>query len=250
MKLKLIILILSFITGSATSFANCTECEKANKLYANGNYMEAAQIFQSLVDRGYSAPNLYYNLGNAYYKSGEIAKAILNFEKAIKLNPLFEDAKFNLNIANQLITDEVFEQQKIPVLDDILGYVRKFNPDFWAVWASVFSFLSFLTVVGYIFGKSKFFRMYSFIAFFVLIAATIFFWLTAADVHHFRKQTYAIIMDEEVSINSEPKEDSKVLFVIHSGSKVKVLSESSEFFKIQIPDGSQGWIAKAKIEII
>ena len=119
----------------------------AERYYADANYDSAAMAYQKVLDEGYHSAELYYNLGNSFYKQNQIPSAILYYEKAKKLAPTDEDIVYNLGIANSMIADKI---EKVPVLfyQHWWDYFYNlFDADTWTI-ISLFAWLILLLFIG------------------------------------------------------------------------------------------------------
>ena len=220
--------------------------------YISGQWTESTRAWKSLEELGVVSPDLYYDLGNAYFKSGDYARAILYYERTLKSDPSFSDARFNLEFANGLIQDKI---------DDVLEFVLKswarklsyhFSSDTWAaISLSLFGLALALAVLFFI-GASSLLRrtgFYGGIAAILLSASS--YGLAQWQRHSFMKDDHAIIMVPVSSVKSSPSmESSKDLFVLHEGTKVRILDSVGEWKNISLSDGRQGWIRNNDMEII
>ena len=100
-------LLLGGWFGLATAAGEADLLQQANQLYSEGEYRQAADAYEQLLQEQGVAPELYYNLGNAYFKAGEVALSILNYERALRLNPRFDDARYNLQLAQERVIDNI-----------------------------------------------------------------------------------------------------------------------------------------------
>lgn len=223
--------------------------------YNDGNFEKAIELLEKEKNdykaKGLESADLYYNLGNAYFRNRDIAHALLNYERALLLNPGDRDTKHNIEYVSTFVED------KILIADDFflttwLSYLQhNFSANTWATIAVV----SFLLLIGclflFFFGKSITVKKTSFyvgIAMIVLvISSNIFTYRQKAEIEH---RTTAIIMAGSVSIKSSPDINSKELFILHSGTKVRITKEDRRWLEIEIADGNVGWIQRDALEII
>ena len=195
---------------------------------------------------------LYYNLGNSYFRSNMLGKAILNYERALRLDPTDADTKANLEYALSKTKDEVAENYEIFLVSWINVVVNIFRIDVWAK-IGVVSFVVLLLVVFVFLANSRrgvrktmlFFAVFSL---FVTIFANI------SALHLYNKMndaTQAIVMREEVSLKSTPDNSGTVLTKIHEGRKVKIVDDTmNEWKEIELEDGTLGWLQAGVIERI
>ena len=251
MKLKTAIVIVLagfYLTLSANPQA---DYEKANKAYMAGFYENAISIYERILENGVAAPDLYYNLGNAYFKIDDIPSAILNYERALKLDPGNEDYQYNLRVANNKIVD------KIDILPELF-YIRWWkglklllSPDGWAKLALLTFTLIFVTVAVFLLSSRMWARklIFSFGLLLLLInlISGIIAWQTYRDA---KDQKTAIIFTPTLPVKSSPDESSIDLFVIHEGLKVTVIDKIGDWQEIRIANGSKGWIKTGHIKPI
>jgi tetratricopeptide (TPR) repeat protein len=219
--------------------------EKANSEYAKGNYQNAIGLYKQIEDAGYEAPGLYYNLGNAWFKTNNYPSAILYYEKAKRLDPSDEDIEFNIKVANSKIID------KIDIVPELF-YNRWWKTIYslttsygWAVF-SILSLTLFLLLIGlYLFSGKMQIRKFCFYFSFLFLITT----LLALDFAFIQQKIVAnsneaIIFTPVVSVKSSPDANSIDLFVIHEGTKVEITDNIGDWSEIRIANKSKGWIKK------
>ena len=247
---KIFIYLLLAVTGITVSYGQET-LTQANEAYAQEDYIKAIELYeQTLKEQGVSS-DLYYNLGNAYYKHNEFAKAILNYERALLLNPGNEDARFNLDMANTHIVDKIDPVGRF-FLSVWIDSLRSFlSSNAWAVIGIVSFLLFLLGCYLYLFSKSVRAKKMGFfggiILFLVSIAANSFAWNLNEKMEN---RNEAIVFAPTVSVKSSPAESGTDLFVLHEGTKVVMLNKLGDWAEIKISDGNRGWLPLSSIEII
>ena len=224
------------------SFAQ-TAFEKANQLYKSGNFQEAIENYESLLATEKQSAEIYFNLGNCYYKLQQVAPAIYNFEKALLINPDDVDAKTNLEYAKKLKIDEIKEIPKVGFGKLLQDVTSKYSYDSWA-WTSVFiAFVFLLFFIGYYFSKKAIVKRTFFSGMFVLLIVI----LITVSAAIFEKNRYyndkpAIVFAEITMLKSEPKISGKTLFTLHEGTKVAILESRTNWKKVELSDETIGWI--------
>ena len=224
----------------------------ANDAYAQGLWADAADGYEMISDMGLESAPLYCNIGNAYYKYGNLPKAILNYERALKLDPSYEDAAANLELMNSMIQDRIDPVPPFFLTKWFKDISYLMPSDAWAVIAVVLFaltlglFLLFLlapTVAG---RRTGFFTG---IATLVLMAFA--FSFSVLQKNEYMNADKAIVMRPVTSVKSSPSSEStKDLFVLHEGTKVKVLDTVGSWNNIELADGRQGWLPAADLELI
>lgn len=225
--------------------------QEANSLYKAGSYKEAIKRYEDIVATGSVSSELFYNLGNCYYKLNSVAPSIYNYEKALKLDPLNEDAKNNLIFAKRLALDRIEELPK--------SVFQKFNDRFltiftyngWAIFSIVFSFITAILFLVYYFSKSplkkRFFFTTSLISLILLLLSII---ISFQQYNSSLKTVEAIVFAEEVSVKNEPTKRADEAFVLHEGTKVFVLDKVDNWNKIRLIDGKIGWLYTNEIQLL
>lgn len=223
----------------------------ADSAYINNDYATAIQIYESLLQSGESA-EVYYNLGNSYYKSGDIARAILNYERALLLKPGNEDIRANLEIVRSKTVDKIDVAPEIFFVSWTKSLINSISINAWARWGIAFFLLFIASLYFFIFSKHIKIKKIGFISGIVCLAFAICTNVFAA----YQKKTLAnrdtaIVISPSVTIQSTPNKNGTSLFILHEGSKVIIKDNSMKNWKeITIEDGKVGWIATSDIEII
>jgi tetratricopeptide (TPR) repeat protein len=244
-----LVMIMTFFSAHAAGEEQLVD--KGNKAYAAEKYADAIDAYKQVISQGYESPELYYNLGNAYFKANQVPSAILFFEKARRLDPGNEDIDFNLKVANNKIADKI---EPIPEL----FYVRwfhlltdSFSFDGWARIAVGFFLLGLIMGGGYYASRRLLLRKIGFwtalVSLGLFLLTTIFALTGYARFHH---QNEAIIFAPTITVKSSPNEKAIDLFVIHEGTKVKILDGIGSWLEIRIPNGSVGWLPATAVEKI
>ena len=220
--------------------------------YSDGRFSDASSAWTSIEESGQKSATLYYNLGNSWFKQGNYPKAILNYERALRLDPSYSDARYNLEFTNSFVQDKI---EPVPefILKSVakkVCYVMSSN-----AWATIFLVLfAAALVMGllYMLGASVGRRRIGFYCGIVLLlfsigALSFSVWQKSDSL----KSDTAIVMSPVSSVKSSPSSgSSKDLFVIHEGTKVTILDEVGSWKNISLADGRQGWIPSSDLEVI
>ena len=225
---------------------------KATDSYAAGEWEAALSTYKAIDKIGMESAALYCNIGSAYYKSSDIPHSILYFERALKLDPSYEDARYNLGVVSSLIKDKID-----PVPDFILASWAKsvcymLDSDLWAVSSLVFFALTIIFVLLFFFSISPAAKKASFglSIIFIIFSVGAFSFSVWQKNEYIRADT-AIVMTPVSSVKSSPSEDgSKDLFILHEGTKVNILDTVGDWRNIELADGRQGWVQSSDIEVI
>jgi tetratricopeptide (TPR) repeat protein len=225
--------------------------EQANSLYQQGKVAEARDLYESIVQNGYVSGDIYYNLGNAHYKTGNIAKAILSYERARRLMPSDEDLRHNLQLANLVITDRIEPAPRLFVWDywDGMKNMVSTRAATWLAY-SVFVVLM-LTWSMVVLARTYRLRKAGFLAG-VVTGLTLIGLLAVlfAKIADDRRTDEAIVLASITTIKNSPDSKSSDAFVLHAGVKIQIIDSVSDWVKIRLADGKVGWMEKAAAERI
>lgn len=225
--------------------------DSANTLYVNGDYDGATVLYDSILSRGYSSSKLYYNLGNAHFKSNRIGKAIVNYNRALELAPYDSDIEYNLDVANSYIKDRI---EAVPefVVRGWFRHIRSLlTSNMWAVVSLILFAGALACVLVYLLGQKKGVRKAGF--FTAIFAVVLFFVAVSFSVRQRRElvnASHGVVISSAVSVVSSPERSSKELFIIHEGTKVKITGHYGDWTEITIADGNKGWLLSESIEKI
>jgi uncharacterized membrane protein YiaA len=223
--------------------------DKGNYLYQKGRYEEAIKEYESvLVSKQHSA-ELYFNLGNCYYKLNKVAPAIYNYEKALVLNPNDAEIQNNLKFAQKMQIDEIKDIPTVGFSKMIHDFTSIFHYNTWA-WISIgISTLFLVFFIGYYFSQITLSKRIFFFGMFVLVFLLLISVSAAiSEKNHFENERPAIVFVEMTLVKSEPQKASNTVITLHEGTKVFVLEALDSWKKIQLTDGTEGWIEKTAIK--
>ena len=238
---------------SAAAFAQ-TDAQlwnSANDAYSMGQYESAYNDYKSIEQGGTHSYKLYYNMGNACYKMGEVGKAILYYEKALKLDPAGEDAKINLQIARLQTLDKIDVVPEF-ILATLIKDVRNaLSSNGWAYLAIAFLAVTAVLMLLFRFAPTTGQRKFSFVLACVVFLFAIISVLFAVNLRrNASSEDSAIVMVPVSNIKSAPNSTGNNLFILHEGTKVEILEEAGQWCRIEISDGRQGWMHKSDVEVI
>jgi tetratricopeptide (TPR) repeat protein len=221
---------------------------KANQLYTSGKYAEAVKTYEAIAGKGFDSFELYYNLGNALYKSNNITFSILNYERALKLSPTNEDARFNLEMAKRQVVDNI----------DLLpepGFLRWWHElinsrpaDSWATHTLVSFFLFLLLFALFLFATTIRNKQ---LTFWLAVVALTYSLLTFSFgssqrsklVHH----NSGVITERSVRMKGSPSETGTELFILHEGLSVQITDKLGDWIEIRLADGNKGWVKESSL---
>ena len=218
--------------------------KQGNEKYLNGEYELAVETYRSIVDSGYASAELYYNLGNAYYKSHNITLALVNYERAHILKPKDKDILHNLEVAREFVVDRIEVLPEFFLRRAYVGFVKTFDADIWAIMSLVTFVLSLIFLLAYFFSKRANLRKISFwtgVLFVFLSLSTFVF--AAHQNRLITKHNQAVVLTPSVAIKSSPDENSGTdLFLLHEGTRVSVDDELGQWREVVLSDGNRGWL--------
>ena len=223
----------------------------ADSAYAEGHYQQAILLYDSLLSQGVSS-ELYYNLGNAYYRIDDITRAVLNYERALQLSPGDADVRFNLQMARSKTIDKIVPESEMFFVTWYRSLVNFCSVDGWAYTALFALALAVVLALVYLFSQPIWLRKVGFFGAFALLVlfllSNLFAYSQQQD-HLYRKG--AIIMESAVNVKSTPAQNGTDLFILHEGTRVTITDDSMrEWKEVRVADGKQGWVKTKQIEVI
>ena len=220
--------------------------------YSAGDWAGAAGAWTALRALGVESPELYYNLGNACFKQDDIAHAILNYERALRLDPSYSDARYNLEFARTLVQDKI---EAVPEFF-LEQWGRKacwlLSSDTWAALFLILLAATLGCVLLFLLGGRSGLRKTGFICGIVALVLSLLcldfaFWQRT----DYRKADGAVVTRPVTTVRSSPdRESAKDLFVLHEGTEVKLLDEVGAWRNVELADGRQGWLPSDDLEVI
>ena len=225
--------------------------ENADTEYLKGNYQQAIKDYEELLKSGVS-PELYYNLGNAYYRTDNITLAILNYERAYQLSPGDEDIRFNLQLARSKTIDKITPASEMFFVTWYHALVHLTSVDRWAYIAVVSIILALVLMLFYLFAPSVRWQKIGFYGAVSLLLLFLFANLFAFEQkRQLKNSKSAIVTSSSVNVMKTPSEKAASEFVLHEGTKVNIVDTSIKGWKnIRVADGREGWVKDGKMEDI
>lgn len=223
----------------------------ANKNYNQGSYEQALAGYDSIVQLGLHSSELYFNMGNAYYKLNAIAPSILNYEKAHLLDPTNGDIQHNLRFA-QNMTIDIIEELPPNAFDSFISSLSEaFSLPLWSGLVIGLSLLSCLTFAVYILGREPRLKRQFFVISLLLVVLSLSSFGLALDRQSRDKEySEAIIFAQTTDFRSEPNLRSDILVQLHEGTKVRIEEQVEQWAKVQLANGTVGWLIQNDLQPI
>ena len=222
---------------------------QGDSAYMRNDYAFAIQIYETLLKEG-EAAEVYYNLGNCYYKVDNIARSILNYERALLLQPDNDDIRVNLEIARTKTVDKIVPVPEIFFVVWTKSLINMFSIDAWAKLGIMFFILLLASCSLFFFSKQVIMKKIAFIAgcvWLVLVVLSNVF--AVQQKHQLTERNDAIVLIPSVTVRSTPSESGVGLFILHEGCKVEIKDNSMhEWKEIRLEDGKVGWVPNVTIE--
>ena len=246
-KIKLfIILFSSILYGQNNDFF-----DKANELYNEGKYYDAIENYNLILDDGKHSQELYYNLGNSYYKLNDIANSIFYFEKGLILNPNNEKIINNLAYAQNMLIDKIEPLPKNQILSFFNDLVNLVSYESWQIIYIFFEYLALIFFLLYLFSfeskRKKTFFIISSICIFLFFSTIL---LADFSKNNYRNNNPAIIFDKQVELRVEPNLRSEVVYTLHEGTKLNVTESINEWSEVKLSNGNKGWLTTSSFRLI
>ncbi len=225
--------------------------QQANNAYQQNDFAKAAQLYQQVLGEGYRSAELEYNLGNTYYKMGELGKAILHFERALTLSPNDADTKSNLDLARSQVKGELDELPEF-FLTAIWKKGRgALSSSIWGIVALALWWLAFVGFAVWLLGKNRKQKKNGFFVGIVcLVLSIVPFSLALSRVAYEQNTGQAILLQETTPLRSAPDKDGSEILTLYEGTKVQLLDYLSGWWQVKLPNGERGWLDGKALEKI
>ncbi|MDH6533381.1 tetratricopeptide repeat protein [Parabacteroides sp. 52] len=249
MKKILLLLLIQYL--AIPLYAQEARLKEAETSYSQGEYAQAIEQYESLLKEYGESSQVYYNLGNAYYKTGQVAPAILNYERALLLDPGDKDIRFNLQMAKEKTIDRIEPIGEFFLMKWFHSIQNMGAADSWARMGIV----SFILFIGclLLFFFSRWLRLKKtgfYLGGFFLLIVIVSNVFAHNQKRELKNRTEGIVFSQTVTVKSSPDASGTDLFILHEGTKVSVKSTLGEWNEIELEDGNIGWMPKKDIEII
>lgn len=223
---------------------------RANEAYMEKKYDQAVQLYGHLVQAGYESAELYYNLGNAYYRQEQLAYALLWYERALRLDPSNADIRANIAFVNAQTVDQMEQMPEFFIQRWWKSFSSLFSVTGWAVVSILCALLLFTTLAFFLLSTRVERRLRLLLVAILLLFMTVFSVLFACGQMPKNIPDEAIVTAFSVTVKSTPDVSGTDLFTVHEGMKVRVADSVGDWMEVVFPNGNKGWIRKIHAEII
>ncbi len=245
---KILVIILLFGLQLLTLNSLWAQGDEA---YRQGEYELAIEQYEGVLAEGQVSADLYYNLGNAYYRTDQIGLAILNYERALRLNPAMTDARENLALAESKTVDRITPLPKLFIVRWVDTLCTRVSPLVWRVVWLVLLALEGAAVVALRLGPTRGLRkaglLTGIVALLLLLLSS---WLLLRATSRFNSHSEAVVMPPSIAVKSSPEVQSTDKLILHEGTRVTVSDSLAGWYKITLADGTTGWCPDTEIERI
>ncbi len=246
--LHILILALSWTSSLAQTDSAFND---GNTLYSEGKYEEAISRYQDILDQGLESAELYYNMGNAAFRSNKVGYSVLYYKKALKTDPAFEPASKNLKYVSLYLEDKLDSVPELFLKRWVKEFFNMFPLAVWSLFSVILFALILISLLVYVFGSAMWVKKTGF--FVGLISIVILALSFSATMHHHHNVKHpdqAVIIAPSVVVKSTPSDSGTDLFVLHEGTSLTSDDLVGEWTEIKIIDGRVGWVRSKTLEII
>ncbi|MFH1094115.1 MAG: tetratricopeptide repeat protein [Candidatus Omnitrophota bacterium] len=260
MNRKLIIILIAalVITGFSTAGIQAAAQRKtpaygmfykANELFREKNYDQAVEQYQQILALGIESGNLYYNMGNAYFKAGMLGKALSKYEQAKRLIPNDSDLKANINFLESLRESPVMASRRVWIISMLEYFGNHFSMDaLTLIWVYIYWILLIISSAAVLLPYSRaILKNYIISGGIILLLISCIWAVKFYDLH---KNTYAFVIDEVIDAKFAPEEEATTYFKVYEGTRVAVIREEGKWARIKTPDGKIGWASRLGLDKI
>lgn len=244
---KLIVILLMLVNVAFA--ASIDEMKKAETFYKNNDFKSAIATYKKLEEKKFTGIELYFNLGNAYFKNGELGYAIAYYEKALLLNPADEDVRANLKLANSKTADKLNDETKGLALW-FKTVLNVFHADTWTMYGLFCWIASFAGLILLQFSLIQFSKLKRNLMILMLVLGSVCLLAGWLQYGYQSNGKHAVIVAPTVEVRAMPDDESKSLFIIHEGSKVNYQDVQDDWIEISINNENYGWVKAEDIVLI
>ena len=246
---NIFIISLLLIYSQGVSQDNVTRFEKANNHYSAEEYSAAIEIYEDII-KNFDHEDIYYNLGNSYFRVGDIGNSIWSYEKALELSPRDADINFNIKYLRSMVRDKILPPDDMYLISLYKSVMLRFSlHDILLMLGFTILFISIKYSINYFSDILKGFNVI--INYLALTLSVIFCWMTLDKYWDVSDKYHGIITASAVDVRSSPLDRGEnIVFRIHEGTKAEIHNFQSGWIEIMLLDGKKGWILSKDIREI
>ena len=255
MKERLYLLACIFFFGSSIKIGALPDAnihqilKEAEQYYKQKNYSKAIECYQKVLQQHYESFELYYNLGNAYFRNNQLGKAILYYEKAKRLNASDADLNHNLQLAYSLTIDKIDTKDNFFIEITKNNFLNTLNTQLMAYFNILLSVLALVAFVLFLYNTS--YRKISLLlSVLFTVSNLLLYGIAYIAEKNKHTSTFAIVTKREINMQNEPLPNAVTKFILHEGTKVKVLQKVDNFILVRLENGVEGWTEESAVERI
>ena len=247
-----LVMLLPFVAQAQDDAYVDSLWNAANAAYTEGRWDDAAADYMMISDMGLESASLYCNAGDACFKAGNVPMAIVYYERALKIDPSYSDARYNLQLMNQMIQDRIDPVPEFVLKVWVKDICYIMDSDSWTICFFVFLALALAMLLLFLLSPSVAGRRTGFFT----GAAALLLAVLSVSFALMQKSDYmnvddAVVMRPVTSVKSSPSDESSTdLFILHEGTKVRIIDEVGSWNNIELADGRQGWVRTGDLETI
>lgn len=225
--------------------------QSANQAFLNKNYDQAIQLYESILGKDIESSELYFNLGNCFFQKKEWGKTILNYERALLLDPNDSEILQNLELANSETIDEIAVLPSFFLARWWTQIRNLTHSGIWSIFGILLFWLGIAGIVLLILGKERGQRKRGFLGGMTILGLSlVVFALGYSSYQVQQKSGSAIVMSKETSLKTLPDEISNEILPLHEGTKVEIMEKVTSWYKVRLDNGEVGWIIQSDLEEI
>ncbi len=249
--MKKILMILFIFSSLLFAQSEPQLFNEGNRLYKEKQFNEAIEKYRAILKLNRSNASVYYNLGNSYFRIGKLGYAVLFYEKALKLNPNYEDAEFNLLVVKARTIDKINPVPKLFLFEWWESIINVLDVNGWLIILTILFALFLFALFNYITGRSMETQKLSFFSSSLLFALLVFFIIVLIGrINYNEKDVKGVVVINMVSVKYAPDEKSSDAFILHEGADFKIEDKIDNWYKIRLTDGKIGWMERKALEVI
>jgi tetratricopeptide (TPR) repeat protein len=250
-QLLLLIMVLLPVFGFGNTGENIPSIARGNDLYAKKQYEAALKIYRGIIGSGQQSAALYYNAGNASFKTGDLPSALLYYEKAHRLQPEDADIMANIRFANARTTDKIEELPEFFLSRWWNSLITGWSLSSLSLFSLLFAFGGAGLLIMYFFVHQQIVKRTAFYAsVFLLCCSLVTVFIGNRQLAYYSRNRQAIIFSSSVTVKAEPSENAKALFVVHEGTKITLAGQHKAWAKVRLGNGTEGWVKQSDFKII